>query len=134
MQGGRALHLVVGVGVNVARAPDLPPSPRALPAGALADADPVFADEGAWARLLPAVRAELAKARDQLRRGGSAALLRPYRERAAFLGRRVTIWPVEDEADPPIARGRVLALNDDLSLELEGVTAPVRRGRMTLDD
>jgi BirA family biotin operon repressor/biotin-[acetyl-CoA-carboxylase] ligase len=133
VQGGRALHLVVGIGVNVARAPELPPSSRALPAGALAGADPVFADEGAWARLLPAVRAELAQARDQLRRGGSTTLLEPYRERAAFLGRHVTIWPVEDEAGPPIARGRVLALNDDLSLELEGVAAPVRRGRMTLD-
>jgi biotin-[acetyl-CoA-carboxylase] ligase BirA-like protein len=133
VQGGRTLHLVVGVGVNVARAPDLAPSPRALPAGALADADPVFADEGAWAHLLRAVRTELVRARDQLRRGASAALLKPYRERAAFLGRRVTIWPVEDAEGPPLARGRVLALNDDLSLDLEGVAAPVRHGRMTLD-
>jgi biotin-[acetyl-CoA-carboxylase] ligase BirA-like protein len=134
VRGARALHLVVGVGVNVARAPDLPSSTRALPAGSLADADPVFAGEAGWARLLPAVRAELARARDQLRRGGSAVLLEPYRERAAFLGRRVTIWPVEDGDGPPIARGRVLALNDDLSLGLEGVAAPVRRGRMTLDE
>jgi biotin-[acetyl-CoA-carboxylase] ligase BirA-like protein len=134
VQGGRALHLVVGVGVNVARAPELTPSPRALPAGALADADRAFADDSAWARLLPAVRAELAWARDELRRGGSAALLEPYRERAAFLGRRVTIWPVEDDAGPPLARGRVLALNDDLSLDVEGVAAPVRHGRMTLNE
>lgn len=134
VQAGRALHLVVGIGVNVARAPELPPSPRALPAGALADADPAFAREGAWAHLSKAVRTELAQARDQLSRVGSAALLAPYRERAAFLGRRVTIWPPEDEAGPPIARGRVRALHDDLSLDVDGAAEPVRRGRMTLDD
>jgi BirA family biotin operon repressor/biotin-[acetyl-CoA-carboxylase] ligase len=134
VQAGRARHLVVGIGVNVARAPDLPASPRSLPAGALADADAVFAGDDAWARLLPALRAELALAREQLTRGGSEALLAPYRARAAFLGRRVTIWPLAEGAAEPLARGRVRALRADLALELEGVETPLRRGRMTLDE
>jgi BirA family biotin operon repressor/biotin-[acetyl-CoA-carboxylase] ligase len=133
LQDGRVRHLVVGIGVNVARAPSLPASSRALPAGALAEADPAFAAEGAWARLLRSVMTELVRARAQLRAGGSPALLGPYRERAVFLGRRVTIWPVEEGAAAPLVRGRVRALNADLSLQLDGVAAPVRRGRMTFD-
>jgi len=34
----------------------------------------------------------------------------------------------------PLARGVVRALRDDLALELDGVAAPVRHGRLTLDD
>lgn len=134
LHGDRVRHAVVGIGVNVARAPDLPPAPRALPAGRLADADPVFAAEGGWARLLAATIDELGRGRDAIVAGRGDELVARYRDRAAFLGRHVTIWPVEEEAPGggPLARGRVLALRPDLSLVLDGVPEPIRSGRMTI--
>jgi len=138
LHAGRLRHVVIGVGVNVARAPELPPGPRVPCPGSLAEIDAAFAAEDAWARLLPPLLAELERGRALLVAGEGAALLADYRARATFLGRAVTIWPVDEGPDPaavrPLARGVVQALRDDLSLELEGVDAPVHTGRMTLDD
>lgn len=137
LQSARVRHVVVGIGVNVARAPELPPTPRGAPAGRLAAADAAFGGEDGWARLLPPLLRALGRGRDELAEGRAAALVQRYRERAAFLGRRVTIWPVEDAsgaADEPLARGRVVALGDDLSLRLEGRAGPVRSGRMTIEE
>jgi biotin-(acetyl-CoA carboxylase) ligase len=138
LHAGRLRHVVIGVGVNVARSPELPPAPRVPRPGSLAAADAAFAAEDAWARLLPPLLAELERGRALLVAGEGAALLADYRARATFLGRAVTIWPVDEGPDPaavrPLVRGVVRALRDDLSLELEGVDAPVHTGRMTLDD
>lgn len=137
VQGARVRHAVFGIGVNVAQAPSLPASPRAVPAGSLAALGPVFAGPDAWATLLPALLRELDRGRRSLAAGDGAALFGAYRERASFLGRTVTIWPVDEGADPdavaPIARGRVLELRPDLSLLLEGVPAPIHAGRMTVE-
>ena len=137
LQGDRVRHAVVGIGVNVARAPDLPASPRAAPAGSLAALDAAFVGEVAWGTLLLALLAELDRGRRALEAGDGAALFDAYRERAAFLGRNVTIWPVDEGEDPdavaPLARGRVLRLLPDLSLVLEGRAAPVHAGRMAID-
>lgn len=140
LQAERVRHVVIGIGVNVARTPELPATPRAAPAGRLADADAAFGGEDGWARLLPPLARALARARDELAHGRAAALVQRYRERAAFLGRLVTIWPVEEAVEgavgaaaEPLARGRVEALGDDLSLRLEGRPEPVRSGRMTID-
>lgn len=134
--GGRVRHVVIGIGVNVAVAPELPPSPRAAVPGCLADVDAVFAGPDAWARLLPAVLRGLARGRAALAEGRGDDLFAAYRSRAAFLRERVTIWPVEEDdaaAVRPIARGRVLELLPDLALVLDGVPEPVRVGRMTID-
>jgi len=140
--GGRLRHAVIGIGVNVARAPQLPPAPRVPRPGSLADADAGFAGDDAWARLLPPLLAELERGRARLAAGRGAELVADYRARATFLGRAVTIWPVDEGGEPggaeavvrPLARGVVRALRDDLALELDGVAAPVRHGRLTLDD
>ena len=136
VDGGRVRHLLLGIGVNVAARPEVPASPRALPPARLADEDPRFTDAAAWSRLLRPLLDEVTAARAALSVDHGAALVDAYRERAAFLGRRVTIWPVdgEDEASAdPIARGVVEALAPDLSLRIRGVPDPVRHGRMTLD-
>jgi BirA family biotin operon repressor/biotin-[acetyl-CoA-carboxylase] ligase len=138
LHGGRLRHAVLGIGVNVARAPELPPTPRVTRPGSLADADAAFAGDDAWARLLPLLLTELERGRALLAAGEGGALLDAYRARATFLGRAVTIWPVDEGVESgdvrPLAYGVVHALRDDLALELEGVDAPVRHGRMTLDD
>jgi BirA family biotin operon repressor/biotin-[acetyl-CoA-carboxylase] ligase len=136
VERGRVRHLLLGIGVNVAARPELPATPRALPPARLADHDPRFAEAAAWARLLPPLLDEIAAARAALDTEHGAALVDAYRERAAFLGRSVTIWPVDDAdaaAARPIARGVVEALAPDLSLRLAGVPESIRHGRMTLD-
>ena len=136
VDGGRVRHLLLGIGVNVAARPDLPASPRALPPTRLADHDPRFLGPAAWGRLLPPLLDELAVARAALSVDHGVALVDAYRHRAAFLGRHVAIWPVDDGHGPaaqPLARGVVEALLPDLSLRIRGVPEPVRHGRMTLD-
>lgn len=139
VQAGRVRDVRFGIGVNLTYAPEIASASGTLAAGRLADADGVFAVPDAWALLLPALTRRLAHGRDAVAGGNGTVLVDRYRERAAFLGRHVTIWPVDDEgggrvrAPTPIAQGRVLELRPDLSLTLEGVTEPIRTGRMTID-
>ena len=139
VQSGRIRDARVGIGVNLTYAPEIVATMGALEAGRLADADDAFATPDAWALLLPALTRRLARGRDAVAGGTGARLVDRYRDRAAFLGRHVTIWPVDDDgvgserAAAPVARGRVLELRPDLSLILEGVAQPIRAGRMTID-
>ncbi len=136
LQGGRVRHAVVGVGANAAWAPELAPSPRAALPTSLADVDPVrFGARAphAWTALVPPLLEELERGRALLQAGDGAALVDAYRERAAFLGRAVTLWPVDEDAPGPLVRGRVEALLPDLALRLEGHAEPIRSGRMTID-
>jgi len=138
VQSGRIRDARVGIGVNLTYAPRIVATRGALEADRLADADGVFDAPDAWALLLPALTRRLAHGREAIAGGNGARLVDRYRERAAFLGRHVTIWPVEygggrvQEATP-IAQGRVLELRPDLSLILEGAAQPIRNGRMTID-
>ena len=135
VQAGRIRHALVGIGVNVARAPQLPAGAGVAPAACLADADAAWSAPGALARLLFALLDALEQGRAAIAAGEGAALIDESRARAAFLGRRVTIWPVDDHAPRhPLARGVARALEADLSLRLDGVAAPVRAGRMTIDE
>lgn len=136
IQGGRVRHAVVGVGANAAWAPELAPSPRAAIPTSLADVDPEgfgAREPHAWTALLAPLLAELERGRTLLQAGRGADLVDAYRDLAAFLGRLVTLWPDDEDAPGPLARGRVEALLPDLSLRLEGRDEPVHSGRLTLD-
>jgi biotin-(acetyl-CoA carboxylase) ligase len=135
VHGGRVGSALYGIGVNVAQAPALVSAARVPRPGALAHHHPAFESPDAWAALLGIVLQELEAARNALLEGRGATLLDDYRARAAFVGKRVTIWPVDDDSDAaqPLARGVVVRLNDDLSLTLAGVPEPLRHGRMTID-
>ncbi len=132
VMAGTVRSVRFGIGVNVAKAPALPPGDlAALPPAALADADARFAAPDAWAELLPHVVAHLARLRDVLVRDGPDGVLDRYRALAAFLGREVTMHPVDGPADaPPFVTGRVEALLPDLSLHIAGHPEPVSVGRM----
>jgi biotin-(acetyl-CoA carboxylase) ligase len=123
IQGERIVGALFGIGINLARAPALEP------AACLAEHDPALADllpQLAWA-----VVNELEAGLELLGTGNAQALYRHYLERAVFLGRLVSLWP-ESEAPEPLARGRVVRLNPDLSLVLAGYEQPFRSGRMRL--
>lgn len=134
VQGRRLRQALVGIGVNVVQAPALPSGPRALPAVSLAELDPEGpSGQGAdaWTTLLPLVLEELETHRQRLQAGEAKAIVDDYRRRAVFLGREVSIWQ-EEETGGLVAQGRVRALHDDLSLELDGHGDLIRRGRMVL--
>jgi biotin-(acetyl-CoA carboxylase) ligase len=131
---GRIGSVLLGIGINVAQAPVLAPGERLVPPGALAELSGRFAEPDAWVELLRVLLSELEATRAVLLGDSPHTLFDEYRRRALFIGRRVHIWPVDGPSDaPPLARGRVLELLPDLGLVIEGVPAPVRSGRMTLD-
>ena len=130
--GGRVTYALVGIGVNVARSPDVPRHPSLPPTGSLAGLAGAAAPS--LTELTLALLVELDVAVAQLRSGGGSELVEDYRRRSVVVGRRVAIWPVNDGAmaAEPLATGRVLALRPDLGLELEGYDEPVYAGRLTL--
>lgn len=125
VQSGQVVSALFGIGINLAQAPTL-----LEPADCLAEHHPALAD--ALPQLLWAVVSELEAGLKLLSAGNAEALYRRYLERAVFLGRLVSLWP-EGEAAEPLVRGKVVRLNHDLSLVLEGYQQPFYSGRMRLE-
>lgn len=123
-QETRISRLTIGIGINVCHRPELPVPERSIPAGTLSA---LQLDLGA---LLHTLLDTLDDGVQQLATDNGVGLVARYREYADFIGRRVVLWPDEEAADQPLAVGRVTAMNDDLALCLEGVPAPIRKGRM----
>lgn len=128
VQGATVERAVFGLGVNVARAPDIEPTPFVPAAGSLADFSLSLR------RVFDAVVHELDHGVERLCAGGSPALFPVYHALADFIGREVCIWPEQSEdwrQAKPLLRGQVHALRPDLSLEISGEQEPVRSGRMS---
>ncbi len=132
VQGRRIRHAVLGIGINVARAPDGVAGPGTVPPTSLADADPALGAS------LPRVFREVVRRMEQgirdVRTGRGEVWIGRYRARSLVIGREVEIWPEGAEApgSRPLGVGRVTDLLPDLALRIEGVPEPVRRGRVTL--
>lgn len=130
IQGDWIESVVFGIGVNVAVAPKLKKSP--LKATSLA---PFGVDLGTLSFLL---MQHLDRQVQKLIQLDTAAIFSAYRNYADFIGRAVKIWPESAETcagDPaqPLHGGVVEELLPDLSLRLDTLAEPVRRGRMTYD-
>jgi biotin-(acetyl-CoA carboxylase) ligase len=132
VQGGHVTHVLFGIGVNLARVPDLPRDGRTPAAGCLGDTDPALRE--ALPELGRAILTELGAGLASLAADGAAAIIAAYRRRAVFVEREVAIWPVDGGATRPLATGRVTELLDDLGLRLAGHARPLTSGRMTLLD
>ncbi len=132
LTGPLVSYLLVGIGINLARTPELARHPSAPPAGSLADGA-VAPDHAA---LTLALLAELDAAVAQLRAGGGDELVAAYRRYSTVVGRHVAIWPVADDPTPraPLVTGHVVALRPDLAIELEGHSEPLYGGRLTFVD
>ncbi len=125
VEGARVQRITLGIGVNVRQAPALPAAAYGVPAHTLADLDIEL--PALWHALIR----EIERGLDQLGQGESRDLVATYRQYADFIGRDVVIWPEDSQSTAPMATGRVEALNDDLSLVLDGHPAPIHCGRMT---
>ncbi|MCU0255166.1 MAG: hypothetical protein MUF60_00330 [Vicinamibacterales bacterium] len=128
-------HVVFGVGVNVALAPVVEPTPFVPSVSCLngcPGGEAVSLDALLWA-VLDALPARLAQAGDET----DPAIHREYVRRSAVLGREVRVW--DDRATdgvavehwpPPRASGVVTAIGPDLALMLAGHAEPVVTGRL----
>lgn len=129
-------HALFGVGINVEQAPDVAATPFVPRVGCLRQFQPPGDAAGELGRVYQLTLDRLLHTLEGLRRDGPADVARRYRESSAVIGRRVEIYP--EDADGPnaelLARGVVRAINDDLTLTLEGQPEPVTRGRLVLLD
>ncbi len=129
--GGRVRRGHLGIGVNIEVAPDLPGATQETPTDCLASwlAPP----ERGHGRVLQAILAALARNIQLLAAGQGADIAAAYRADSLVVGRRVRI--LADPLEGPgreLARGRVLAVGEDLTLTLEGRETPVSSGRLFL--
>jgi len=134
---GRLESVVLGIGLNVAAAPELPASPFVTGTTCLTEE----MSDGAPA--LPVVLGEtlacVASLLKNLEAHGPAWLLDHYRRRSLVVGRRVAIWPARSGdgttgtgLPAPSRQGIVAALDADLCLRLVGQSEPVASGRLSL--
>jgi biotin-(acetyl-CoA carboxylase) ligase len=131
---GSAIELAVfGIGVNVACAPAIQPTPFVPAAAHLPDV--------AFGDLLHALLAALGRRCEELQGGGIASLLTAYRTASSVVGRRVRIYrdgfddqQPPEQWPPPITAGVVMEVRDDLSLILEGMDKPVTNGRLAFEE
>jgi biotin-[acetyl-CoA-carboxylase] ligase BirA-like protein len=131
---GTVSAAVIGMGLNVETRPSVDPTPFVPRVAALRDfaSDPSAITQGlAFDKLIRA----LDRNYRLLLEGKNRVLLDRYRERSMILGRRVSI-----RLDDPgfeseiIAAGRVRGIGESLELYLEGVSEPVWKGRLVLED
>lgn len=131
---GRLRHAVFGIGLNVGVAPRLPATAFVPAATCLAEHAPGLREH--LPEVFAAVTSALEDAVALLKEGRGDVLFETYRGHAGFVGREVILWPEDTDLETagvkPIARGRVLALNPDLSLTLDTLAKPVASGRMAL--
>lgn len=125
---------VLGIGVNVATAPRLEPTPFVPEAGCVRDVA-TATDAGTFGRQ---VLDGLARRYRELLDRGPGPLLEAYRSLSVVLGRRVRLCEEGSELDGsgepvPLVVGIVRSIEPDLSLRLEGRAEPVRRGRLFLE-
>lgn len=128
---------VLGVGVNVAQAPTIEPTPFVPAAGCLKDAGIEMTLPGfTWCLL-----GRLAERYRVLLEEGPAGLLQSYREASCVVGRRVRVWDestdllgAKDAWPAPLAAGIVTSVEPDLSLRIDGRESPVVKGRLALEE
>jgi BirA family transcriptional regulator, biotin operon repressor / biotin---[acetyl-CoA-carboxylase] ligase len=132
-QGGRVSSVLLGIGLNVATAPPVPPTPFVPSVGCLADAGARLT----WDTATEAVLAALGRRMTELVGHGPGALLEAYRAGSLVVGREVCVLADPEPGETavaapptPLLRGTVRAIAADLSLTLEGVEAPVTSGRL----
>jgi BirA family biotin operon repressor/biotin-[acetyl-CoA-carboxylase] ligase len=129
LEGDRISSCVLGIGLNVRRAPPLANDSVSGAATSLLACGVHPPLKTVFELLLEALAARLAQLGTH---GGPKALYGEYRKRLGGIGRRVEIMP-ESGAPRPLAAGRLLDVREDLSLKLEG-EQEVRFGRLRFAD
>lgn len=137
-RGARLLTLTYGIGLNVQVSPVVPPTLFVPAVTSLADAGHRVALGVAAGAVLDRLQHHLASLAGP---GGGQGTVAAYRARCADIGRLVAVYAegLPDTADQsalpePLARGRVIGLDDSLQLLVEGCAVPLSGGRLCDDD
>jgi len=128
-------HAVFGIGLNVSAAPRVDATPFVPRAGCLARL--TGREDIGLFDVLPLLLARLDAGFRRLLEEGPSATLDAYRAASLIIGREVEVRddPLPGKGPPEgrlLARGKVLSIEPDLALLLEGVPEPVRFGRVVL--
>lgn len=130
--------VTLGIGLNVSVAPRVTPTPFVPRTGALHEFP--GRDKPSCFSVLRRLLVALGLRHRELLSGGGASLLRAYREASLVVGRRVRVWDesegergAEDPWPAPLAAGRVLSIEADLTLRMEGRDEPVPGGRLAFE-
>lgn len=128
--GDRVSAVLFGLGLNVAVAPPVPPTPFVPAVGCLADAGVKVALVEAALAVLAAIGGRVR----ELREKGPGPLVDDYRRASLVIGREVCVFDDRGQGETPLAgpvvRGTVRGIGDDLSLLLEGAEAALTSGRL----
>jgi BirA family biotin operon repressor/biotin-[acetyl-CoA-carboxylase] ligase len=133
-QGDILTAAVLGIGLNVQAAPELPATPSVPAVGSLQTLLPAN-EELTTTAVFNSLIGHLAADYQLVTAGNVRQLLDFYRARSLVVGREVIL--MDDRPDRPvteIARGRVAAIGDGLELFLDGRREPLREGRLILSD
>jgi biotin-(acetyl-CoA carboxylase) ligase len=132
IQADRVHALFLGLGLNVATAPPVPPTPFVPAVGSLAEAGRSVTLADALTCVLAAVGERVSELVEE----GPGPLLDAYRAASLVIGREVCVFEERASGEapaaprPPPLRGTVRGIADDLSLILEGVETRVASGRL----
>jgi biotin-(acetyl-CoA carboxylase) ligase len=137
-RGERLESVLLGIGLNVERTPEVAGTPFVPGVVSLREAAGERAPDLPRATWL--VLGALERRYRQLLAFGPDALHREYRRDSVAIGRRVVVYEegIDDTADPatwpaPIARGLLADIAPDLTLRIAGRAEPVDRGRLILE-
>ncbi len=126
--------VIIGIGLNVEKTPDLPPDDSVYGAACLTD----FASDPSTCRIdriLDLLLQRLSANYELLLSGNYGRLLNIYRKRSLVIGRRVRVLEdIPEEKPQEIASGRVESIGDFLELNIKGNPKPVTRGRLKIID
>jgi biotin-[acetyl-CoA-carboxylase] ligase BirA-like protein len=125
---------VLGLSINVEKAPELPPDVHVPKVASIRD----FAEERAslnQKEILSILLHRLSENYQLLLDGQWAKLLSIYKKRSLVVGRRVRILTdQEDGRQEELGLGRVFEIGENLELWLDGVEKPIKKGRLILVD
>ncbi len=130
---------VLGFGLNIASAPQLPRS--SFVQGSTCLHDHLGAETPSLGHVVTQLLQTVARRLLELQNRGPGPLFEAYLSHSLILGQHVTIWPEdaggevgERSGEKPLRQGIVQAINPDLGLVLEGQSEPVSHGRLVWKD
>jgi biotin-[acetyl-CoA-carboxylase] ligase BirA-like protein len=122
---------LIGIGLNVLRTPDVIPDRFTKMVTSISDqlADKCVETDFIFKALLKNLESTI----NLFQKDRYEELLKFYCERSAVIGKKVEIYSDELNRDNDlICSGRLLGINDDLELVIEGFSKSIRKGRLTI--
>jgi BirA family biotin operon repressor/biotin-[acetyl-CoA-carboxylase] ligase len=126
--------VVLGIGLNVEKTPELPPDPHVPKVASIRE----FVEESIKLDLKAILSILLDRLSENYRlllQGQWAQLLNVYRKRSFVIGREVRILSDPEEGkQEELGSGKVFSIGENLEIWLDGEDNPVKKGRLIVID